>query len=278
MRGVVAIRTAVTTGQKSMSIGERLRWEELPDEGDPEDELDAEEQEGIGFWGKVAVGPGGLIGAGIQIAAFRIGPVVIAKEAGLEGAAFIIADAAIRLVLLLGMLLLLSLFRPFRKILKYHGAEHKAIAALEAGKPAHGGGRGRASAGSIRGAARRSSWSRPSSRSRSTGRCSPSRASSPTRRSSPPGSSAPRSSRRSPSRSSARRPGTPTARMALPLLAGHVGPAADHRASRPEPELEVACAALAVALEESEPVEAKSPEQVRADRDPAAVISPSPLS
>ena len=81
------------------------------------------------------MGLGGLIGAGIQIAAFRIGPIVIAKEAGLEGAAFIIADAAIRLFLLLGMLLLLSLFRPFRKILKYHGAEHKAIAAFEAGKP-----------------------------------------------------------------------------------------------------------------------------------------------
>ena len=131
MRGVMAIRSAVTTGQKAMAIGERLRWEEAH----PASAEDDEEPEGIGFWGKVAIGVGALLGAGIQIAAFRIGPIVIAKEAGLTGAAFIIADAGIRLVLLLGMLLLLSLFRPFRKILKYHGAEHKAIAAHEAGGP-----------------------------------------------------------------------------------------------------------------------------------------------
>ncbi len=160
MRGVVAIRTAVTTGQKAMGIGERLRWEEVKEppahpvahaalaaaadplaaESEAVDAVvhgreEAEEDQGLGFWGKVAVGAGALIGAGIQIAAFRIGPIVIAKEAGLEGATFIIADALIRLALLLGMLLLLSLFKPFRKILKYHGAEHKAIAAFEAGRP-----------------------------------------------------------------------------------------------------------------------------------------------
>jgi uncharacterized protein YqhQ len=159
MRGVVAIRTALSTGQKAMSIGERLRWEETrpaPSHpsalvaaeeavlatatGAPEGATIAggpreEEVEGLGFWGKVAVGFGALLGAGIQIAAFRIGPIVIAKEAGLEGAAFIVADAAIRLMLLLGMLMVLSLFRPFRKILKYHGAEHQAIAAHEAGHP-----------------------------------------------------------------------------------------------------------------------------------------------
>lgn len=135
MRGVVAIRTALSTGQRSMAIGERLRWEDLPKAGDAADDGDVEDEGALGFWGKVAVGFGALLGAGIQIAAFRIGPIVIAKEAGLEGAAFIVADAAIRLALLLGTLLLLSLFRPFRKILKYHGAEHQAIAAFEAGRP-----------------------------------------------------------------------------------------------------------------------------------------------
>ena len=138
MRGVVAIRTAVSTGQTAMSIGERLRWEERrpepeigPDGEIIEGALDADEDDTLGFWGKVAIGVGALIGAAIQIGAFRIGPIVIAKEIGLEGAAFIVADAALRLVLLLGMLLVLSLFRPFRKILKYHGAEHQAIAAHE---------------------------------------------------------------------------------------------------------------------------------------------------
>ena len=138
MRGVLAIRSALITGQKSMAIGERLRWEEPPAPGEEEvsvaEELE-EEREAMGFWAKVAVGVGALLGAALQIGIFRIGPVVIAKEAGLTGAAFIVADAAIRLALLLGMLWALTLFRPFRKILKYHGAEHQAIAAHEAGAP-----------------------------------------------------------------------------------------------------------------------------------------------
>jgi uncharacterized protein YqhQ len=136
MRGVVAIRTAVSTGQKAMTIGERLRWEEVRPAGAASDaDATPEEEQAFGLWAKVAIGAGALIGAGIQIAAFRVGPIVIAKEVGLTGAAFIVADAAIRLILMLGLLLLLSLFRPFRKILKYHGAEHKAIAAYESGHP-----------------------------------------------------------------------------------------------------------------------------------------------
>lgn len=133
MRGVVAIRTALTTGQKSLTIGERLRWEEPGERHGPvADEIEAD-REGLGFWGKVAVGVGAVLGIGLQVALFRVGPVVIAKEAGLTGAAFIVADAAIRLALLLGMLKLISYLPPFRKILRYHGAEHQAIAAHESG-------------------------------------------------------------------------------------------------------------------------------------------------
>jgi uncharacterized protein YqhQ len=148
MRGVVAIRSAVVTGQKAMTIGERLRWEELRPAG--EEAADGNDPAGgadraddaqdaprplLGFWGKVGVGVGALLGFALQILVFRVGPVVIAKEAGLTGAAFIVADAAIRLFLLLGVLLFMSLLPPFRKILKYHGAEHQAIAAHEARAP-----------------------------------------------------------------------------------------------------------------------------------------------
>jgi uncharacterized protein YqhQ len=101
-RGVVAMRTAISTGKDAMLIGDRLRW------GD--DDEDALEDE-------------------------RVAPVVIAKQAGLTGLAFIVTDAAIRLGLLLGTLLVMSMLRPFRRILQYHGAEHQAIAAYEAGAP-----------------------------------------------------------------------------------------------------------------------------------------------
>lgn len=127
MRGVVAMRTAIKTGSQAMGLSERMRWG-LTDEEEGEDEP-------LGWGAKILIGGGAVVGAGLQVLAFRVGPIVIAKEAGLEGAAFIIADAAIRLLLLLATLLAISLFKPFRKILKYHGAEHQAIAAHEGGAP-----------------------------------------------------------------------------------------------------------------------------------------------
>jgi uncharacterized protein YqhQ len=275
MRGVVAIHTALRTGQKSMSIGERLRWEELP-KGETAAEEMAEEQALLGFWGKVAVGFGALLGAGIQIAAFRIGPVVIAKEAGLTGAAFIVADAAIRLALLLGMLLLLSLFRPFRKILKYHGAEHQAIAAFEAGRPLTAA----AAAGF----------------SRFHPRC---------------GTSflvvsavvsiaiygavlAITGVFTYPALIATRLIGAPIVTAVAFELQRQAAKHAEGRlrflswpgmwaqrltTAPPDPaELEVACAALAVALEEPEGAREETAEERREDRDPAAVISPQPLA
>lgn len=125
-RGVVAMSTALRVGKRAMAVGERLRWTGHDDD---------EDEEVIGFWGKVLIVAAALLGAGIQIAAFRIGPIVIAKEVGLTGAGFIVADALLRLALLIGTLLVISRLRPFRLLLAYHGAEHKAIAAYEAGQP-----------------------------------------------------------------------------------------------------------------------------------------------
>jgi len=121
-RGVWAMHTALRTGKRAMSTSEKLRWGEEPGEA-----LE------VGTWGKIMIGVAALAGAAIQIAAFRVGPVVVAKEAGLTGAAFIVADAFIRLGFLIGTLLVISYLPPFRRLLAYHGAEHKVIAAFESG-------------------------------------------------------------------------------------------------------------------------------------------------
>lgn len=126
-RGVVAIHAALSTGKQAITVSEEMRWSEELAEG--------EEEETIGFLGKVVIVLGALLGVAVQIAAVRIAPVVIAKEAGLTGAAFIVTDAFVRLSILLLTLLVLSRFKPFRHILGYHGAEHKTIAAFEAGRP-----------------------------------------------------------------------------------------------------------------------------------------------
>jgi uncharacterized protein YqhQ len=48
---------------------------------------------------------------------------------------FNLAAGAIRVVLLLGYLLVISLMRDIRRLFEYHGAEHKAVFAFELGEP-----------------------------------------------------------------------------------------------------------------------------------------------
>ncbi len=132
-RGILAMRTAISIGKEAMLIGDRLRWAEPV--SDDADAGEPPEDEPLGWGAKVLMVVGAAIGILVQLLAFRVAPIVIAKQAGLTGAEFIVADAAIRLALLLGTLLLMSMLRPFRRILSYHGAEHQAIAAYEAGAP-----------------------------------------------------------------------------------------------------------------------------------------------
>lgn len=127
-RGLVAMHTALSTGKSAMQIGDRLRWEDLDAPEGPDDGP-------LGWLAKTLIVGGGALGILLEVLAFRVAPVVIAKQGGLTGAVFIVADAAIRLALLLGLLLGMSLLPSFRRILSYHGAEHQVIAAFEAGAP-----------------------------------------------------------------------------------------------------------------------------------------------
>jgi len=52
-----------------------------------------------------------------------------------SGLVFNIAEAAIRLTMFVCYLLVISSWGEFRRVLKYHGAEHKAINAYEASAP-----------------------------------------------------------------------------------------------------------------------------------------------
>jgi uncharacterized protein YqhQ len=174
------------------------------------------------------------------------------------------------------MLMLLSLFRPFRKILKYHGAEHQAIAAFEAGRPLTAA----AAAGF----------------SRFHPRC---------------GTSflvvsavvsiaiygavlAITGVFTYPALIATRLIGAPIVTAVAFELQRQAAKHAEGRlrflswpgmwaqrltTAPPDPaELEVACAALAVALEEPEGAREETAEERREDRDPAAVISPQPLA
>lgn len=122
LRALLALRTSSVTGRRALSVMTRLL---------------------TGSSDSPPIGPLGqalalvVLGVGLvaQVALFRLAPLVLAKEMGLSGAPFILAEAAIRLTLLIGSLRLIALTPQARRLLAYHGAEHMAIAAREAGLP-----------------------------------------------------------------------------------------------------------------------------------------------
>ena len=65
---------------------------------------------------------------------FFVVPFLLTTLLNLSGFLFNVVEAAVRLALFLLYISLVSLWKDFRRVLQYHGAEHKAINALEAGE------------------------------------------------------------------------------------------------------------------------------------------------
>ena len=81
-----------------------------------------------------------LVSLAVGVLLFVVGPAklapVVQHAAGWPGRyAFGLIDGALRLVAFVGYLLLISLWKDMARVLGYHGAEHKAIHAVEAGAP-----------------------------------------------------------------------------------------------------------------------------------------------
>lgn len=121
IRGIVALPETLYLGFKGLFFSANAAIEE---EG-------KEEQEKFGY-GEFAL----AIGLAIGVAAlFFVVPFLLATWLNLSGILFNVAEAVIRLALFVGYLAAISTWGEFRRVLQYHGAEHKAINALEAGAP-----------------------------------------------------------------------------------------------------------------------------------------------
>src|SRR3989304_5855994 len=65
---------------------------------------------------------------------FKIGPALLTSWLPVESAElFVIVEGLIRVTVFIGYILVISLLPDLRRVFQYHGAEHKAINALEAG-------------------------------------------------------------------------------------------------------------------------------------------------
>lgn len=76
-----------------------------------------------------------ITGALGVVAIFLLAPFFLASWLGLTGIIFNVTEALIRLGMFLAYLGFIATWKEFRQFLRYHGAEHKAINAYEAGAP-----------------------------------------------------------------------------------------------------------------------------------------------
>lgn len=119
IRGIVALPESLYLGFKGLFFSANAAVEE--------------ETGGEKFtWKEFAL----AIGLALGVASlFFVVPFLLATWLNLSGIVFNVVEAIIRLSLFLVYLVAISSWGEFRRVLQYHGAEHKAINALEAGAP-----------------------------------------------------------------------------------------------------------------------------------------------
>jgi uncharacterized protein YqhQ len=123
IRGIVAMVESLYLGVKGLIFSANTALEGLTPEGEEPLKFSYKE---LAF---VVLGVVGIT------ALFLLLPFLVATWLNVTGILFNIIEAIIRLTMFILYLAVISMWSEFKRILMYHGAEHKAINAYEAGVP-----------------------------------------------------------------------------------------------------------------------------------------------
>jgi len=125
IRGIVSMLESMYLGMKAILFsGNTALEEETKTEGEEKGQTFSNAQLAI-----IGVGALGIV------AIFFLVPYALASWLKFSGVFFNIAEALIRLAMFIGYLGFIASWGEFARVLRYHGAEHKAINAYEAGVP-----------------------------------------------------------------------------------------------------------------------------------------------
>jgi uncharacterized protein YqhQ len=125
VRGVVAMLESLYLGMKGIMFSGNVALD---------DGTETENPAGSQMFGNAQLAVIFAGAAGV-VAVFLLVPFFLAAWLGLKGMIFATVEAVIRLAMFLAYLVFIASWSEFRRVLKYHGAEHKAINAYEAGAP-----------------------------------------------------------------------------------------------------------------------------------------------
>src|ERR687885_106202 len=122
IRGVVALGESLAIGFRALAISANYAAQE---EGDEEVSTELTRGQLI-FAFAIAIG--------FALLLFKVGPALLTDWIGIEAGWFVVVEGLIRVTIFVVYLSVISLLPDLRRVFEYHGAEHKAINAYEAGE------------------------------------------------------------------------------------------------------------------------------------------------
>jgi len=126
IRGIIALGESLAIGFRALAISANYAAEETDEETG---EVTTELSRGALFFAFA-------IAIGFALLLFKVTPVVITNFLPIEGTGlFVVVEGIIRVAIFIAYISVISLLPDLRRVFQYHGAEHKAINALEAGDP-----------------------------------------------------------------------------------------------------------------------------------------------
>jgi len=125
IRGVIALGESLAIGFRALAISANYASQQTDEEGEVQTELS---RGAILFAFAIAIG--------FAIALFKVTPALITSWLPIETTGwFVVVEGVIRVAIFIAYISLISLLPDLRRVFQFHGAEHKAINAYEAGAP-----------------------------------------------------------------------------------------------------------------------------------------------
>jgi len=128
IRGVVALGESLAIGFRALAISANYAMQQEPEEGqEAPQEVSTEITRGQIIFSFV-------IAIGFALMLFKVGPALITNWLPIDGTyQFVVVEGLIRVSIFIAYIVLIGLLPDLKRVFQYHGAEHKAINALEAG-------------------------------------------------------------------------------------------------------------------------------------------------
>ena len=123
IRGVIALGESLAIGFRALAISANVASQERDEHGEIQTQI-----------GRGQIIFSFAIAIGFALMLFKVGPALLTSWLPVESTGlFVVVEGLIRVGVFITYILVISLLPDLRRVFQYHGAEHKAINALEAG-------------------------------------------------------------------------------------------------------------------------------------------------